>query len=349
MPVEAKAAILNVTVTAPKANGVLTLFPDGWPVPTASNLNFVTGQTIPNLVVVPLVAGKAMIRNASPGTTHVVVDVAGYFAAPSYGVADQTYVPYGPSGSRTAATRPAGCGPYGPSAPREKAAVAPLVEEDSFCGSDCPEPTAAVVNLTVTAPTAGGVLTVVPGRSDAADGVQRQLRGAGDGVQPGRGQGRRGRADRRVPQQQRFHSRHRRSVGVLHRRPLTSPASAAAASPFRGRGPTAERPTRTERSGAARFGGRRIRLLDSGLLATMSSGATVTNNTIVTDCRVGIDLYSDSSGASVRNNTVRRDQRDVAGSGIFRFSGPGWVGFWWTRIAAPSRVEGGRPERGGVP
>lgn len=163
VPAEAKAAIVNVTVTAPTASGVLTLYPDTWPTPMASNLNFVAGQTIPNLVIVPLVAGKAMMRNASSGTAHVVADLAGYFAAPSYGVADQTYVPYGPD--RIADSR--GLSGWDrsfynePFYAREKATVS-VRRYGAYCEDECPIPTAAVVNVTVTDPTTAGVLAVYP-------------------------------------------------------------------------------------------------------------------------------------------------------------------------------------------
>src|SRR5207245_2703186 len=51
------AAILNVTVTQPTANGYLTVYPAGSGRPLASNLNFVAGQTVPNLVEVALGTG----------------------------------------------------------------------------------------------------------------------------------------------------------------------------------------------------------------------------------------------------------------------------------------------------
>ncbi|MET9955278.1 hypothetical protein ABZ135_27545, partial [Streptomyces sp. NPDC006339] len=44
------AVVLNVTATGPTAGGFVSVYPDGAPRPTASNLNFTAGQTIPNLV-----------------------------------------------------------------------------------------------------------------------------------------------------------------------------------------------------------------------------------------------------------------------------------------------------------
>jgi hypothetical protein len=79
------AAILNVTVTQPTASGYLTVYPTGGGRPLASSLNFVAGQTVPNLVEVALgTGGKVSAFNFS-GSTHVVMDVAGWVATPPPG------------------------------------------------------------------------------------------------------------------------------------------------------------------------------------------------------------------------------------------------------------------------
>ncbi|MGW2622800.1 right-handed parallel beta-helix repeat-containing protein [Micromonospora taraxaci] len=164
LPADATAAILNVTATAPTAAGVLKVFPGGSLVPVASNLNFVAGQTIPNLVMVPVVNGKVNIYNQSSGTVHVIADLAGYFGSASSG-ADQTYVPHGPR--RIADTRD-GTGlsyrPVGPVAPNSLIGIVPAnVQNKSYCGSstsDCP--TALIANLTVTQPATAGVLIAYP-------------------------------------------------------------------------------------------------------------------------------------------------------------------------------------------
>ncbi len=76
---DAGSVILNVTVTQPSAAGYVTVYPDAT-APTASNLNFVAGQTVPNLVVCAIGAdGYLSIRNASPGTIHLLADLAGYY------------------------------------------------------------------------------------------------------------------------------------------------------------------------------------------------------------------------------------------------------------------------------
>ncbi|MGW7454108.1 hypothetical protein [Streptomyces sp. NPDC054787] len=84
VPASAKAVALNVTVTEPQANGHLTVYPSGSSAPTSSNLNFTTGQTIANAVVVPIGPdGKISIRNGAGAGTHVVADVVGYYSPES--------------------------------------------------------------------------------------------------------------------------------------------------------------------------------------------------------------------------------------------------------------------------
>jgi hypothetical protein len=74
-----KAVIINVTVANPTTASDLVIWPTGATQPTASDLNFVGGQTVPNLVVVKLSAlGQISIFNAF-GTTNVIVDVVGYY------------------------------------------------------------------------------------------------------------------------------------------------------------------------------------------------------------------------------------------------------------------------------
>jgi hypothetical protein len=77
------AVVLNITATGPNASGFLTAWPTGSTRPLASNLNFVAGQTVPNLVIVKVGdLGKVSLFN-SAGNTDVVVDVVGWFAAAS--------------------------------------------------------------------------------------------------------------------------------------------------------------------------------------------------------------------------------------------------------------------------
>ncbi|MEV8627181.1 FlgD immunoglobulin-like domain containing protein [Streptomyces sp. NPDC051079] len=74
-----RAVVLNVTATEPTAPGYLSVYPSGAPRPSVSNVNFAAGQTVPNLVVVPVGQdGKITFYNHS-GSVHLVVDAVGYF------------------------------------------------------------------------------------------------------------------------------------------------------------------------------------------------------------------------------------------------------------------------------
>jgi len=74
------AVVINIAVTEPTAPGYLTAWAEGTPRPGTSNLNFVPGQTVPNLVIVPVspTTGKIQLYN-SAGNTHIVGDITGYY------------------------------------------------------------------------------------------------------------------------------------------------------------------------------------------------------------------------------------------------------------------------------
>ena len=74
------AVVLNVTVVAPARAGFVTVFGGGAARPAVSNLNFVRGQVVPNLVVAPVGAdGKVDLYNGSPGSVQMLADVSGWF------------------------------------------------------------------------------------------------------------------------------------------------------------------------------------------------------------------------------------------------------------------------------
>ena len=80
VPGDATAVVMNVTVTNPTAAGFATVFPADVSRPDpASNLNFVPGQTVPNLVMVRVPGnGKVSFYN-SAGSTDMLADVVGWF------------------------------------------------------------------------------------------------------------------------------------------------------------------------------------------------------------------------------------------------------------------------------
>jgi len=73
------SVILNVTAANPTQPGFITVWPSGTARPLASNLNFVPGQTVPNLVIVKVGDGKVAIYN-SAGSADVIADVVGWFS-----------------------------------------------------------------------------------------------------------------------------------------------------------------------------------------------------------------------------------------------------------------------------
>ena len=79
----AVAAVMNVTATDTTAPGYITVWPTGVARPNASNLNFVAGQTVPNLVAAKLGSnGQVSLFNYA-GSTDLIADVAWYFGASS--------------------------------------------------------------------------------------------------------------------------------------------------------------------------------------------------------------------------------------------------------------------------
>ena len=81
VPATASAAVLNVTATNTKSSGFFTVFPAGITMPVVSNLNFVAGQNVANLVTVPLSAAGAVSIYSSATDADVTVDVEGYYTS----------------------------------------------------------------------------------------------------------------------------------------------------------------------------------------------------------------------------------------------------------------------------
>jgi hypothetical protein len=159
-PSGVSAVVVNVTLTNVSlpsgGEGWLTVYPSGTSLPTASNLNFVSGQEVANRVVMPLGAdGKLSLhlgRSTNDGSsTDVIVDVGGWFTDATNAAGGATYVPITPN--RIADTRSSG-GAFAPNETRAiQVAGTPGVPTDA---------TAVVLNATVTATSARSWLTVWP-------------------------------------------------------------------------------------------------------------------------------------------------------------------------------------------
>ena len=82
IPSGTSGVVMNVTIVGPGSNGFLTVFPGGANKPTASNLNYVTGQApTPNQVTVALGSTGQVSFFASGGPVNVIADIAGYTTA----------------------------------------------------------------------------------------------------------------------------------------------------------------------------------------------------------------------------------------------------------------------------
>jgi hypothetical protein len=80
IPPAASGVVMNATVTNGTAGSFVTIYPSGTALPNASNLNFGSGQTIPNLVVAQLSAGGATSIYNKNGSVDIIADTVGYFA-----------------------------------------------------------------------------------------------------------------------------------------------------------------------------------------------------------------------------------------------------------------------------
>lgn len=148
------AVILNVIAVIPSTAGFLSVWPAGATRPTASNLNFLPNQVVPNRVMVGVGtggsnAGKVSIYNPS-GTVDVVADVNGWFTDATSTAGGSAFVgvlPIRIFDTRASVGGPIPAGFYlslGPSSPP-------------------PNPLAALVlNVTAVAPTSDGFLTLYP-------------------------------------------------------------------------------------------------------------------------------------------------------------------------------------------
>jgi uncharacterized delta-60 repeat protein len=150
------AVVVNVTVTQPSGDGNIVAFPTGTSVPLASNVNYVPGQTVPNLVTVKVgAAGGVTLRNNSTGTVQLVADVAGYYRAGS-AVLPGTFTPLNPA--RILDTRTGTGGPTGPIAGGGSVDL----QVTGQGGVPSTEVAAVVMNVTVTQPTWDGNVVAYP-------------------------------------------------------------------------------------------------------------------------------------------------------------------------------------------
>ncbi|MGR4882683.1 hypothetical protein ACIPUC_25215 [Streptomyces sp. LARHCF249] len=147
IPTGVAAVALNVTAANTTSGGHVSVFASGSPRPTASNINFEAGQTVPNLVIAQVGAdGYVELYNGGWEPVDLIADVTGYFGQREA----SGYDPQAPA--RVVDTR------YGTGAPR-----GPVAGQGSFTVKVAqPGATAVALNVTATNPQEAGHLTVHP-------------------------------------------------------------------------------------------------------------------------------------------------------------------------------------------
>ncbi|MEV4944985.1 FlgD immunoglobulin-like domain containing protein [Streptomyces sp. NPDC053755] len=146
------AVVLNVTATNPTAGTFVSVYPYGTTRTSASNLNITAGQTVPNLVVVPVKDGKVTFYNRN-GSVDLIADVAGYHSLTG-------------SGSRFEPVTPARVMDTRDGTGVAKAKIGPggtvTLTVAGKGGVPATGATAVVLNVTATNPTAGTFVSAYP-------------------------------------------------------------------------------------------------------------------------------------------------------------------------------------------
>jgi hypothetical protein len=156
------AVVLNLTATGPTASSFVTAYPDGQARPAeGSNLNFTKGETIPNLVTVPVGSdGKIDLYN-SAGSVNLVADLQGYYSTSG----GSEYATAGPV--RVLDTRN-GTGGFSSPVGAGKTIALQVTGQNGVPATGV---TAVVLNLTATGPTASSFVTAYPdGQARPAEG-----------------------------------------------------------------------------------------------------------------------------------------------------------------------------------
>lgn len=149
-----RTALVNVTVVNPLANGFVTVWDCNGPIPNASNVNYVAGQTVANGAVVAVAASNEICL-FTLSDVHLVVDLSG-----TVGVAARVELD---SPARMIDTRSTGQTIDGQSAAGGRIGAFEVVEVPIAGRGQVPASARTVaLNLTVVRPSAGGFATLFP-------------------------------------------------------------------------------------------------------------------------------------------------------------------------------------------
>lgn len=149
VPADAIAVAMNLTVTEPAFAGFATVYSCSAQRPEASNLNWVAGETVPNLVLArPDTAGRVCIFSSSPA--HVIADVTAFYGRTTDLLALEAPV-------RRIDTRSPKYQPVGKIGGTQvaKMSIIPVPGQSVLTNE-------VVLNVTVTEPEAAGFITVYP-------------------------------------------------------------------------------------------------------------------------------------------------------------------------------------------
>ena len=154
VPADARAAVLDVTVTEPAAAGFVTVWPCGRPLPLAASANYLRATTVSNTVVSELGAGGKVCL-FTKAAAHLVVDITGFHAKGS------RFTAAGPA--RLLETRPGEVTVDGQAQALGLRAADQTTELQVTGRAAVPvDAVAVVLNVTVTGTSAPGFVTVFP-------------------------------------------------------------------------------------------------------------------------------------------------------------------------------------------
>lgn len=165
VPATATAVVLNVTALA-AGNTDIRAYPAGGSVPLASNVNAISGQTVPNLVTVPLSQDGQVGLFSSGGPVHLLADIAGYYLP---GTDADGYAPLAPA--RVLDTRSGLGAPAGPleaGGVRDLQVTGALPTADGGTVTVPADASAVVLNVTGTGVSASTDVRVYPTPADTS-------------------------------------------------------------------------------------------------------------------------------------------------------------------------------------
>ena len=145
------SVVLNVTASGPSDGGFITAYPCDRTRPTTSNLNYVAGDTVPNLVVVKLAADRTVCLYTE-AATHILADLTGTFETQG-GARGKAVAPTRILDTRTGIGAAAGKVPAGQTLALQVTGHGDVPLTGAV---------AATLNITAVGPDDGGYLTVWP-------------------------------------------------------------------------------------------------------------------------------------------------------------------------------------------